>query len=623
MTAHHHDPFGHEAWHELPDGFAEYLELETRLNAPLRDAVLDRVAGALDADPAVVLDLGSGAGADAVALAGRFPTAQVHALDVAPELLDRLAGAATEAGLADRIHGHRVDLDGGWPAELPQDVDLAWAALSLHHVSNPAAVLRRVFTALRPGGVLVLTELTGEEGFEPTDLGTDREGLARALAQRAPHAMADWDRLLNEAGFCAVNRRDHEFVVHAETDEGARYLQRRVQSQRERLTPQLTSTDIEGLDGALGALKDGTSEITLRSGRAVWIATRPSTSNAPTGHAAREPLRVRAQESRSQNGRSDAAAEDLEAEVVVLGGGPAGLAAAVALARSCRSVVVVDAGEPRNAPAAGAHNLLGHEGIAPGELLARARTEAEAYGVRIVPGRATGISGAVDDFTVEVDDGACLVRARRVILATGLVDDLPDIPGVREGWGHTVLHCPFCHGWEVRDQQIAILARDEVAIHQAMLFRQLSDRVTVFLHEAPEPTEEQRDQMAALGIEAVRGRIERLVLEGSQVRAVELEDGSTFAADAAVIAPRFEARTELYEQLGGTIETTPFGRQVPADPRGMTAIPGVWAAGNANQLMAMVVGSAAAGVTTGAAVHGDLCVASLQQALEARRAVTA
>jgi thioredoxin reductase (NADPH) len=104
---------------------------------------------------------------------------------------------------------------------------------------------------------------------------------------------------------------------------------------------------------------------------------------------------------------------------------------------------------------------------------------------------------------------------------------------------------------------------------------------------------------------------------------VELEDGSTFAADAAVIAPHFEARTELYEQLGGTIETTPFGRQIPANPRGMTAIPGVWAAGNANQLMAMVVGSAAAGVTTGAAVHGDLCVADLHQALEVRRAVTA
>jgi thioredoxin reductase (NADPH) len=623
MTAHRHDPFDHEAWHELPAGFAEYLEFESHLNAPLRDAVVDRVAGALDANPTVVLDLGSGTGADAVALAQRFPTAQVHALDVSPELLDRLAGAATEAGVADRIQGHRVDLDADWPAEIPQGVDLAWAALSLHHVGDSAAVLRRVFTALRPGGVLVLTELTGEEGFEPTDLNTAREGLARALAQRAPHATTDWDRCLNEAGFSAVRRRDHEFVVHAGTDEGARYLQRRLQAQRERFAARLITTDIEGLDQALGALKDGTSEITLRSGRAVWIATRPPVSKASTGHTAREPFHVQAQESRYQNDRTDAAAEELEAEVIVLGGGPAGLAAAVALARSRRSVIVVDAGEPRNAPAAGAHNVLGHEGIAPRELLAQGRAEAEGYGVRIIPGRATGISGAVDDFTVEVDDGAALVRSRRVILATGLVDDLPDVPGIREGWGHTVLHCPFCHGWEVRNQQIAILTRDEVAIHQAMLFRQLSDRVTVFLHEAPEPTEEQRDQLAALGVEAVSGRIQRLVLEGFQVRAVELEDGSTFAADAAVIAPYFEARTALYEQLGGTIETTPFGRQIPADPRGMTAIPGIWAAGNANQLMAMVVGSAAAGVTTGAAVHGDLCFADLQQATEARRAVTA
>lgn len=623
MTAHEHEPFVHEAWHELPAGFAEYLEVESRLNAPLRDAVLDRVAGGLDADPAVVLDLGSGTGADAVALARRFPAAQVHALDVSPELLERLEGAATKAGLADRLHGHCVDLDADWPADIPQSADLAWAALSLHHVGDPTAVLHRVFAALRPGGVFVLTELTGEEGFEPTDPRADREGLARVLAQRAPHATTDWGRCLNEAGFTSVHRRDHDFVVHAATDEGARYLQQRVQSLRERLAPQLSRTDLEALDVALGALEDGTSGISLRSGRAVWIATRPPAPTAPTGHTARHPFHVQAQESRCQNDRTDAAAEDLETEVVVLGGGPAGLAAAVALARSRRSVVVVDAGEPRNAPAAGAHNVLGHEGIAPSELLARGRTEAEAYGVRIIPGRATGLWGAVDDFTVEVDDGARLVRARRVILATGLVDDLPDIPGVREGWGHTVLHCPFCHGWEVRDQQIAILARDEVAIHQVMLFRQLSDRITVFVHEASEPTEEQRDQLAALGVEAVRGRIERLVLEGSQVRAVELEDGSTFAADAAVIAPHFEARTELYEQLGGTIETTPFGRQIPADPRGMTAIPGVWAAGNANQLMAMVVGSAAAGVATGAAVHGDLCVADLQQALEARRAITA
>ncbi|WP_449278826.1 NAD(P)/FAD-dependent oxidoreductase [Leucobacter sp. GX24907] len=300
-------------------------------------------------------------------------------------------------------------------------------------------------------------------------------------------------------------------------------------------------------------------------------------------------------------------------DVVVIGGGPAGLAASVALARSRRTVVVIDAGKPRNAPAEGAHNVLGQEGLSPLELLQRGRAEAESYGVRLLPGEVTRISGTIDDFAVEVGAGAHRIRARRIILATGLIDDLPDIPGVRDGWGHSVLHCPFCHGWEVRDQRIAILARDEVAIHQAMLFSQLSEHVTVFLHDAAEPGREALDQLTALDVPLIRGRIDRLVVEGTQVRTVQLEDGQTFATDAAVVVPRFNARTELYEALGGAAETTPFGRQIPADPRGMTPVPGIWAAGNAGNPMAMVVASAAAGVSAGAGVHGDLCFADLDR----------
>lgn len=283
----------------------------------------------------------------------------------------------------------------------------------------------------------------------------------------------------------------------------------------------------------------------------------------------------------------------LQADVVVVGGGVAGLTAAVALARSRRRVVVVDAGQPRNAPATGAHNVLGHEGVAPLELLARGRAEAEAYGVHVVAGTATGASGGLDDFTVEVGDGARRVRARRVVLATGLVDELPAVPGVEAAWGHSVLHCPFCHGWEVRDRRIAVLGHNENALHQVMLFRQLSNDVTLFLHEAPEPTDEQWEQLAALGVRVVAPRVERLVVDGTKVRAVEVEGGRTFGADAVVVAPRFVARTGLYEALGGERTTTPFGEQIPADARGATAVPGVWVAGNAGDLAAMVAASAA------------------------------
>src|SRR5690606_38391154 len=125
-------------------------------------------------------------------------------------------------------------------------------------------------------------------------------------------------------------------------------------------------------------------------------------------------------------------------------------------------------------------------------------------------GQVTAISGAIDDFTATVGNGAHRLRARRIILATGLIDDLPDIPGVKEGWGRSVLHCPFCHGWEVRGQRIAILTRDEVALHQALLFGQLSDQVTVYLHDAPDPSDEQWEQLAALNVSVVTPRVERL-----------------------------------------------------------------------------------------------------------------
>ena len=304
-------------------------------------------------------------------------------------------------------------------------------------------------------------------------------------------------------------------------------------------------------------------------------------------------------------------------DVVVVGGGAAGLSAAVALARSLRSVVVVDAGEPRNAPAGGAHNLLGREGIPPLELLAAGRREAEQYGAEILRDRAVTARAEEEGFTVGLAGGGVL-RARRLLLATGLVDELPDVPGVAELWGRSVLHCPYCHGWEVRGRRIGVLGAGPMSIHQTLLFRQLSEDVTFFPHRMPDPGPEAWEQLSALGVRVVEGPVQRLRTDGDALRAVVLDDGQEVPVDALVVAPRFAARAELYEQLGGTLTEHPAGALIATGPMGATGIPGVWAAGNAGDLSAMVSSAAGAGVGAAAAINADLVAEEAAAAVRAR-----
>lgn len=308
-------------------------------------------------------------------------------------------------------------------------------------------------------------------------------------------------------------------------------------------------------------------------------------------------------------------------DVVVVGGGAAGLSAAVTLARSLRDVVVIDAGEPRNAPAQAAHNLLGREGVPPLELLEAGRAEARAYGAEILSGRVVAATRTADGFALTLADGA-VVAARRLLLATGLVDELPDVPGVRELWGTHVLHCPYCHGYEVRGRRIGVLGTSENALHQTLLLRQLSDDVTLFLHESPEPDGDGWEQFAALGVRVVTGQVRELARDGDCLRAVVLEDGHAFPVSAVAVQPRFVARAELYEQLGGTVTEHPFGSVITRDPAGATALPGVWAAGNAGDLTAMVGAAAAQGVMAGAAINADLVQEDVRAAVQ-RRAVLA
>ena len=258
-------------------------------------------------------------------------------------------------------------------------------------------------------------------------------------------------------------------------------------------------------------------------------------------------------------------------DVVVLGGGAAGLNGAMMLARSRRSVAVIDAGAPRNAPAEGVHGLLGHDGIAPAELLERGRAEVRRYGGHVVTGEVTGAARDVGGFTVTLADGRS-ARARRLLVTTGLVDVLPEVPGVRERWGRDVLHCPYCHGWEVRDRAVAILATGPMSVHQALLFRQLSDDVTFFVH-GMRPDDEQSEQLAARGIRVIDDAVASLEIVEDRLVGVRMGDGAVIGCEAVVVAPRMVARAGFLDDLGLGPVDTPAGwgtHPVPTRPAAPT-----------------------------------------------------
>ena len=307
-------------------------------------------------------------------------------------------------------------------------------------------------------------------------------------------------------------------------------------------------------------------------------------------------------------------------DVVIVGGGAAGLNAAQMLGRSRRSVVVVDGGEPRNAPAEGVHGFLSRDGVSPAELYRIGREEAAAYGVRIISGQVSGASGARGAFSVALEDGS-VVRGRRLLIATGLADELPDIPGLRERWGKDVLHCPYCHGWEVQDQAIGILGTGPFAAHQALLFRQWSANVTLFLNNAMEPTELELHQLAARGITVVHGPVRALQVDNDKLAGVVLSDGSLVPVAAVAAAPRFMARAAAFADLGLKAVQHPMGmgEYLETDADGATGVPGVWAAGNVTDLRAQVLSSAAAGAWTGVVINADLMAEELEDAVTAYR----
>ncbi|MFE0445604.1 NAD(P)/FAD-dependent oxidoreductase [Streptomyces fungicidicus] len=302
-------------------------------------------------------------------------------------------------------------------------------------------------------------------------------------------------------------------------------------------------------------------------------------------------------------------------DVVVVGGGAAGLSAALVLGRARQRTLVVDAGEPRNAPSSHMQGYLTRDGMAPAEFLALGREEIARYGVRLVRDRVTDVTRD-GDFTVALDAGRT-VRARRLVVATGLRDELPAVPGVAERFGRDVLHCPFCHGWEVRDQPFGVLASSAMSVHQALMVSQWSKDVTLFLHRVAEEelSEEDLRRLAAAGVGVVPGEVAALEIEDDRLTGVRLADGTAHTRSVLFVAPLPVPRTGLLERLGAELTETPFGAYPVVDPTGLTTVPGVWAAGNAIGFAEQVVHAASGGYRAAAAIVGDLLMSDLDAAV--------
>ena len=302
-------------------------------------------------------------------------------------------------------------------------------------------------------------------------------------------------------------------------------------------------------------------------------------------------------------------AVERQCDVGVVGGSAAGLAAALQLGRQRRAVIVVDAGDPRNAPAAHMHGFLGRDGAPPSGLTAAGREEVRSYGGEVLPGRVTEVTRTGDGrFRLELAGGHAIV-ARRVLAATGLADELPEVEGLRDRWGADVIHCPFCHGYEARDRRIVQIVDHPRGLHTAGLWRQLTARLTLVVHDGAEADGPELEALRAGGVDVRRGPVSRVVEGGeSGVAAVELASGERIEADALAVGPRFRARAEPFLPLG--LRTAPhpsgLGDHLETDAGGATAIPGLYAAGNVADPSQQVLQAAADGARVGAMISFSL-----------------
>ncbi|MGC4017233.1 MAG: NAD(P)/FAD-dependent oxidoreductase [Luteolibacter sp.] len=292
-------------------------------------------------------------------------------------------------------------------------------------------------------------------------------------------------------------------------------------------------------------------------------------------------------------------------DVIVVGGSFAGLSAAMQLARARRRVMVIDSGLPRNRFSPAAHGFLGQDGKPPSEILREASAQLAVYPtVERVQGEVTRASQEDGGFAVELADGRRF-RASRLILATGQRDGLPDLPGLQERWGISILHCPYCHGYEVRDQPLGVLASHPMSLHQALLIPDWGP-TTYFSQGIHEPDAQQAAELAARGVRVESTPVVELIGEAPTLEAVRLADDRIVPMKALFVASALQMASPLAEQLGCAFDEGPLGPCIQVDEMKQTSVPGVFAAGDAAAFMHNVTLASASGVMAGISAHRSL-----------------
>jgi thioredoxin reductase len=292
-------------------------------------------------------------------------------------------------------------------------------------------------------------------------------------------------------------------------------------------------------------------------------------------------------------------------DAAIVGGSYAGISAAMQLARGHRRIAVFDAGRRRNRFASHSHGFLGQDGRPPADIARDAREQLLRYPtVTWIDAAVTAVSGTAGEFVLQ-DDGDGTHRAARVLLATGVVDHLPDVPGLRERWGRSVFHCPYCHGYELGRRAIGVLATGPMSLHQAQLLPEWG-AVTFFLNGAIELTPEQSAELAARGVTVEPVPVRALSGPDAGDVTVELQDGRSVTLAGLFTTSRTEPQGTLAQQLGCEHEDSPVGRFVRTDAMKATSVAGVFACGDAGRAMGNVALAVGDGALAGAGVHRSL-----------------